>query len=134
LFLSSFERFKLAAKEAKIIVAFYFGDLNKLYKQLPEIPADMMGIDFTYSPGLEAKLLVDGFERPIAFGVLDGRNTKMEDPQEIARNLQPILERLNVTDCHITTSCGLEYLPKQYAIRKLEITAEVARLVNGESK
>jgi len=130
-FLSSMDKFNQFKGNAKILVALYFGDSGRLYDRLSEIPANMIGIDFTYSPGLLGRILADGFPKPIAFGILDGRNTRMEDAGKMARAIEPVLAKMNLSDCHITTSCGLEYLPRQYAIRKLELTAQVAKLING---
>jgi len=131
LFLSCLDKFNQFKGNANVLVAFYFGDSGRLYDRLGEIPANIIGIDFTYSPGLLGKILADGFPKPIAFGILDGRNTKTEDAGQMAHAIEPVLEKMNLTDCHITTSCGLEFLPRQYAIRKLELTAQVAKLVNG---
>jgi 5-methyltetrahydropteroyltriglutamate--homocysteine methyltransferase len=68
---------------------------------------------------------------PLAFGVLDGRNTKLENAGQIAKAIEPIIKKSSVSDYQITTSCGLEFLPRQYAIRKLELTAQIAKLLNG---
>jgi 5-methyltetrahydropteroyltriglutamate--homocysteine methyltransferase len=131
LFLSSFGRFAKTRERFRTIVTFYFGDAGRIYDRLEEIPADMIEIDFTYSPGLLDRILVDGIGKPLAFGVLDGRNTRLESADEVAKALSPILKRINISGCHITTSCGLEYLPKHYASRKLELTSQVAEIING---
>ncbi len=116
---------------AKIILAFYFGDCSAILNRLPEIEADMFGLDFTYSPTLSERLKNDGFPKPISFGILDGRNTKMERAEDIAGDLEAIIGKMNIDECHVTTSSGLEYLPKDYAVKKLELTSKVAALLNG---
>jgi 5-methyltetrahydropteroyltriglutamate--homocysteine methyltransferase len=131
LFLSSLKAFNHTKGDSKILVTFYFGDAGRLFDRLSEIPAEMLGLDFTYSPGLLNRILADGFPKPLALGILDARNTKMEEADRIAKTIEPILKKINATDCHITTSCGLEFLPRQYAIKKLELTARVAQLING---
>jgi len=131
LYLSCFNEFRENTKGARLIMAFYFGDCGRIYERLNEIPADMLGIDFTYSPGLLDKMMSDGFAMPLAFGVLDGRNTKLENAGQIAKAIEPIIKKSSVSDYQITTSCGLEFLPRQYAIRKLELTAQIAKLLNG---
>jgi 5-methyltetrahydropteroyltriglutamate--homocysteine methyltransferase len=130
LFKESFTRFVKAKGNAKIIVAFYFGDVGKIYGRLGEIPAEMIGIDFTYSPGLLDRIAVEGSPKPLSFGILDGRNTKLESASQVARSLDAPLKRI-VGQCHLTTSCGLEYLPRASAICKLKLTAEVVKLLNG---
>lgn len=131
LFKTSFAKLILQKQNSKLSLTFYFGDTGIIIDRLPEIPADIFGIDFTYSPGLLDRLSIDGFAKPIAFGILDGRNTKLESADEVAKKLKEVLNKLNVPEHHITTSCGLEFLPKKYAIKKLELTAQVARLLNG---
>lgn len=116
---------------AKIILAFYFGDCAAILDRLPEIPADMFGLDFTYSPTLLERLKSDGFSKPLSLGILDGRNTRMENPDDLAKDLNGIIEKLNDDECHVTTSSGLEFLPKDYAVKKLELTSKVAALLNG---
>jgi 5-methyltetrahydropteroyltriglutamate--homocysteine methyltransferase len=130
LFKDSFGQLLRNKGNAKTILTFYFGDTGKIYDRLGAIAADMLGIDFTYSPGLLERLASEGSPIPLSFGILDGRNTKLESASQIARSLEPIL--IKVTgDCHLTTSCGLEYLPRSYAVRKLQLTSETATLLNG---
>ncbi|MEE9552662.1 MAG: hypothetical protein V3W18_00080 [candidate division Zixibacteria bacterium] len=116
---------------AKIILAFYFGDCAVILERLPEIPVDMFGFDFSYSPTLAEQLKTDGFPKPISFGILDGRNTKMERAEDAAKILESILSKIDSDECHVTTSSGLEFLPKDYAVKKLELTSKVAALLNG---
>ncbi len=118
--------------QAKLLLTFYFGDCAAILDRLAEIDADMFGLDFSYSPGLTDRLKNYGFEKTLSLGILDGRNTKLENPDDLAGKLSGILEKLEGEECHITTSSGLEYLPRDYAIKKLELTSRVAALLNGE--
>jgi 5-methyltetrahydropteroyltriglutamate--homocysteine methyltransferase len=131
LFKASFAKLIRHKQNSKLALTFYFGDAGKVIDRLYEIPADIFGIDFTYSPGLLDKISIDGFPKPLAFGVLDGRNTRLESGDEIAKKLEKVLKKLNGREHHITTSCGLEFLPKKHAIKKLELTAQVAKMLNG---
>jgi len=131
LFKTAFPKVISGRNSAKIILAFYFADINSIYSRLTEIDVDMLGIDFTYSPGLLDKMISDKFSKPMALGMLDARNTKLENAVEIAGQITPLLKNIKGDECHIMTSCGLEYLPRGYAIKKLELTAEVAKIING---
>ncbi len=130
LFKDSFGQLLKNKGDAKIILTFYFGDMGKIYDRLGAIAADMFGIDFTYSPGLLERIASEGSPRPLSFGILDGRNTKLESASQIAKSLEPILKKVK-GDCHLTTSCGLEYLPRFYAVKKLQLTSKAAKLLNG---
>jgi 5-methyltetrahydropteroyltriglutamate--homocysteine methyltransferase len=116
---------------ARLLLSFHFGNVGIFFERLPEIPADIFGIDFTYAPGLLEKIARNGFPKPLAFGLLDGRNTKLEDAGVVALTLENSMRKVDLSDCHITTSCGLEFLPRQYAIKKLELTVQIARMING---
>ena len=131
LFKAAYAKFAQAKGMARVLLTFYFGDAGRIIDRLSEIPADMFGIDFAYSPGLADKLAVEGYPKGIAFGLIDGRNTKMESAADMARQLEQMLKRMKGDEFHITTSCGLEFLPRSYAIRKLELTSKVAGLLNG---
>ncbi len=131
LFISCLENIARSKGKAKIILAFYFGDCVPLWNHLPDFPADFLGLDFTYSPGLMDRISADGFPGSVSFGLLDGRNTRMESADELAGLLEKALAKVDSDCCHITTSCGLEFLPRDYAIRKLELTSRVAELLNG---
>ena len=113
------------------ILSFYFGDCGKIINRLNEIPVDMIGFDFTYSPNLLERLSSDGFSKPLAFGVIDGRNTRLESADAIAKILEKPLSKMNFESCLITSSCGLEFLPRQYAIKKLRAISKTAKLLNG---
>ena len=131
LFKASFVELIRHKQKSRLSLTFYFGDTGTVIDRLHEIPADIFGIDITYSPGLLDRISIDGFPRPIAFGILDGRNTKLESADEVAKKLEKVLNKLNGHEHHITTSCGLEFLPKKHAIKKLELTAQVAKMLNG---
>jgi len=130
LFRAGFANLVSVKEGARLILTFYFGNAGKIIERLGEMPADMIGIDFTYSPGLMEKIRNDGSSKPISFGIVDGRNTRIESADEIARVLEPILKKVS-GECHVSTSCGLEFLPRAYAVRKLELTSRVAGILNG---
>ena len=131
LFKSCLENIAGSKGTASIILTFYFGDCVPLWGHLADFPADIISLDLTYSPGLLDRITADGFPGPISFGILDGRNTRMESADETARSLEKALGKIDADSCHITTSCGLEFLPRDYAIKKLKLTSKVAGMLNG---
>jgi len=56
----------------------------------------------------------------LGLGLLDGRNTKLEDPDAVLRALDRILPRVQAEECYLTPSSGLEYLPRDRALAKLK--------------
>ena len=123
----------LAARKAavRLILAFYFGDAASLYPKLQGLPADVLCLDFTYSPSLPEMVATDGSSRTIAFGLLDGRNTRLEDPDQLARQLERMLGGWKADAAYLTTSSGLEYLPRDRAQLKLRRLAAVKKTFLG---
>jgi 5-methyltetrahydropteroyltriglutamate--homocysteine methyltransferase len=106
-----------------ISLATYFGDASTIFGELLNMPADMLAVDLLYGPGLAEMIVQHGSDRPIALGAIDGRNTKLDDVETVARTVDRIAEALGsrgVDELHLQPSCGLEFLPRDRANRKLE--------------
>lgn len=97
----------------------YFGDAAPLYRELQRLPIDRLGLDVTYSPKLPAVIAEQGSEKPLALGLFDGRNTRLERQEEIFPLLDRILPSLAADRVHLCPSSGLEYLPRDRARAKL---------------
>jgi 5-methyltetrahydropteroyltriglutamate--homocysteine methyltransferase len=123
----------LAARQAaaRLILAFYFGDAAPLYPKLQQLPVDGLCLDFTYSPGLPEIIAAEGSSKTLAFGLLDGRNTRLEDPAPLARQLERMLGGLKSDVAYLTFSSGLEYLPRDRAQLKLRRLAGVKKTLLG---
>jgi 5-methyltetrahydropteroyltriglutamate--homocysteine methyltransferase len=52
--------------------------------------------------------------------LLDGRNTKLDDPATVLRALDRILPNIRAEECYLNPSSGLEYLPRDRALAKLK--------------
>lgn len=122
-----------AAKgRAELGLATYFGDAAPLYRELQRLPIDRLGLDFTYSPKLPALIAEQGAEKPLALGLFDGRNTRLERREEIFPILDRILPRLAAPSVHLCPSSGLEYLPWDRARAKLETMRAVRDAYRAE--
>jgi len=114
---------------AELVLATYFGDAEPLYAQLNSIPADILALDFSYSPGLVDLIAATGASKEIAAGLVDGRTTRHEDPAAVAARAERLLRRYVLDRVHLVPSCGLEYLPRAEARAKLAtLVAARARL------
>ena len=114
----------------------YFGDASTIYGELMKMPVDMIGFDLVYGPGIVEALLHDGADRPVALGAIDGRNTKLEDVETVARTVDRVidaLDRRGVAEVHLQPSNGLEFLPRDKALRKLERMREIRDAVTRAS-
>ncbi|MBI3019239.1 MAG: hypothetical protein HYY61_05040 [Deltaproteobacteria bacterium] len=111
--------------KSKLWLTTYFGDVVPFYSKLQELPADVLGLDSTYSSKLLRHIQKEGSDKELALGLLDGRNTKLENPKEGAKALHSLDQVLKNGVCYVTTSCGLEYLPRDKAFKKLQLLEDI---------
>ena len=123
----------LAARKgtAQLALAVYFGDPAPIYEKLQTLPVDILGLDFTYSPGFVDLVARQGSSKVLALGLVDGRNTKLEDAKVLARQLERVLRGTKSGRAHLTPSCGLEYLPRDRAQLKLKHLVTVKKTFLG---
>jgi 5-methyltetrahydropteroyltriglutamate--homocysteine methyltransferase len=122
----------LAARKgsAEFALAVYFGDAAPLYEKLQRLPVDVLGLDFTYSPSLIDRVAA-GSAKKLALGLVDGRNTKLEDAGAVAKQLERMARASGLGQAYLTSSCGLEYLPRDRAQSKLRHLATIKRTFAG---
>jgi 5-methyltetrahydropteroyltriglutamate--homocysteine methyltransferase len=117
------------APNAALELYVYFGDATPIYDRLQALPIDVLGLDFTYSPGLVRKMAADGSAKGIGFGLIDGRNTKLDDELEVLTTIERLVPKISGERIYLNPSCGLEYLPRDRAQRKLKhLVALAAKL------
>lgn len=119
---------------AQLALTVYFGDPAPLYGKLQKLPVDILGLDFTYNPGLVDVVARDGSSKPLALGLVDGRNTRLEDPKTVAQRLERILCKLPSERAVLSPSCGLEYLPRDRAQLKLLRLTETKKMFLGGAR
>lgn len=122
----------LAARKgsAEFALAVYFGDAAPLYEKLDRLPVDVLGLDFTYSATLVDRVAQSSAKK-LALGLVDGRNTKLEDAGAVAKQLERIAHAKGLRQAYLTPSCGLEYLPRDRAQAKLRHLATIQRTFSG---
>jgi len=120
--------------DVKVSLVTYFGDAMPIYGEFLKMPVDMLGFDLTYGPKVADLIVSQPPDVPVQLGALDGRNTKLDDVEQVASVVGRVAEALNakgVSEIHLTSSCGLEFLPRDRAKRKLERISEIADVVSG---
>jgi len=109
----------------------YFGDAAPLYQKLASLNVDVLGLDFTYSARFFEQVAAQGSPLPLALGLLNGRNAQLEDPAAIARQVEKVLHRVGGARAYLGPSCGLEFLPREVAIAKLQLLPRIRAAVRG---
>ena len=123
---------KLAAQKgaAQLILSVYFGNPTALYERLQTLAVDALALDFTYNPKLIDMLAV-GSSKMLFAGLLDGRNTRLEDASTLARTVEKVMKASRNQTAYLTPSCGLEYLPRDRACLKLKLAVTVKKMIEG---
>jgi len=120
-----------AGNRLQLALYVYFHDCAALYEKLANLPVDVLGIDFTYNPKLAEQVSAAGSPIPLGLGLVDGRNTMLENPGTMARQIERLLPRIAGGCAYLGTSSGLEYLPRDRAYAKLELLSKIVALVKG---
>jgi len=128
------ERVVKSGGRLAIALYVYFRDPGPLYERLAALPVDVLGLDFTYSPNLVDVVASAGSPIPLGLGLVDGRNTRLEDPSAVARTMEKMLPKIAGEMAYLGPSCGLEYLPRDRAYAKLELLERIRAALAGQAR
>lgn len=114
--------------QAKTILCVYFQDISGLFPEIFKLPFEVFSLDFVM--GKNNFNIIKDFpgEKELGLGLIDARNTKLEEVSEIVNGIQAMSSIVSTDKMHIHPNCGLEFLPRANAYKKL------ARLVEGARK
>jgi 5-methyltetrahydropteroyltriglutamate--homocysteine methyltransferase len=122
---------ELKENETETTLATYFGDAKRCGPRLYDFSVRTFGFDLVSGP--ENIQLVKDLppEKKLQAGVVDSRNTKLEDADELSREIEELAELVGHNSVRVAPSAGLEYLPREKARAKLVRLVEAARRVTG---
>ncbi len=100
-------------------------------RELAECRATHLSLEAA-QPGLDPALLRDVPNKVIVLGVLDLGSREAETPEVVAERIRAALEVLPPERLVVAPDCGMKYLPRDLAFRKLEAMVAGARLVRDE--
>jgi 5-methyltetrahydropteroyltriglutamate--homocysteine methyltransferase len=83
-------------------------------------------------PRLDPEVLRDVADKTIVLGVLDLGSNEVETPAVVAERIRKALTVLAPERLVVAPDCGMKYLPRERAFRKLEAMVAGARLVREE--
>jgi len=125
------DKAKKTNRKLELALYVYFDDCAPLYEKLLELPVDIVGVDLISSPKLSDMIVAIGSPKPLALGVLDGRNKHMEQAADVARKVQVLFPRIQGGRAYLGPSCGLEYLTSEIAVAKFALLPKVLAQLNG---
>ena len=105
-----------------------FGDSGDVLGELVELDVEAVGVDF-YATDLEA--LPRPFPKTLVAGVVDARNSLLEEPEELAKFGRELLEELE-GELHLVSNGDLQFVPEKIARQKVLRLGEAARILKEE--
>ena len=83
-------------------------------------------------PGLDPEVLRELPSKVVVLGVLDLGSPEAEKPEAVAERIRRALEAVAPERLVVAPDCGMKYLPRDLAFRKLEAMVAGARIVRDE--
>jgi 5-methyltetrahydropteroyltriglutamate--homocysteine methyltransferase len=96
--------------------------------QLADTIADQISIE-SAQPGIDLGVLRDLAPKKVILGVLDLADPAAESAEQVAGRLQRALGFIDARRLIAGPDCGMKYLPRQTAFKKLKALAEGAQIV-----
>ena len=114
---------------ARTTIFVAFGGVGPFLDDLLMLPFDVIGLDLAQGASTIAALRTTEVDRGIAFGLVDARNTRLEDSKAVAKTVLSFADRVPLDRSFLCPSNGLEFLPRVRAREKLEVVVTAASLV-----
>jgi 5-methyltetrahydropteroyltriglutamate--homocysteine methyltransferase len=105
-----------------------FGDSGDILGELLELDIEAIGVDF-YATDLEA--LPRPFPKSLLAGVVDARNSLLEEPEHLAKFGRQLLEELD-GGLHLVPNGDLQFVPEKIAREKVLRLGKVSRILKEE--
>ena len=129
----------LEGVEGETVLHTCFGYAHIVHERLDGYPflRELNGCAATHlsleaaQPGLDPDALRDVPDKVIVLGVLDLGSSEAETPEVVATRIERALEVLPPERLVVAPDCGMKYLTRELAFRKLEAMVAGARLVDG---
>lgn len=105
-----------------------FADAGPVLGELAGLDVDAVGVDF-YATDVDA--LPRPFPKTLLAGVVDARNSLLEEPEDIVKFGRRLLEELE-GDLHLVPNGDLQFVPRKIAREKVLRLGEAARILKEE--
>jgi 5-methyltetrahydropteroyltriglutamate--homocysteine methyltransferase len=105
-----------------------FGDSGDILGELLKLDIEAIGVDF-YATDLAA--LPRPFPKSLLAGVVDARNSLLEEPEQLAKFGRQLLDELD-GGLHLVPNGDLQFVPEKIAREKVLCLGEVSRILKEE--
>jgi len=110
---------------AEFVVQTYFGDVAPLLPKLLDLPTHGIGIDLFET---DISTLGEQASKGLVLGVVDSRESYVEDPRWIADTARKFCEQVDIQDIVFAPNSDLKFLPQEIANQKLEALSKASEL------
>lgn len=115
-----------AASSSRLELHLPFAAGADLVNKTKDFPFRAVHFDFTKDgKKLFDALLAASPKYDVGFGLINARNTRLEAVEPLIDMLRTWVERTQPLQLYATTSCGLEFLPRDTALAKLKLLARI---------
>ncbi len=112
----------------EFVVQTYFGDVAPVLTKLLDLPIYGIGIDLFET---DISALREQASKALVLGVVDSRESYVEDPRWIADTARKFCEQVDVQDLVFASNSDLKFLPQEIANQKLEALSKASELFEG---
>ena len=121
----------LRGRKAKTVIHVPFRAPAAVYDAIKDLPWTAIGLDLVEAP--EGWNLIPKIPagRTVALGLVDARNTRLEDPARVAQDVHRARSMRSDLSWQLCTTASLEYLPVDRAAMKVARLTEAARLASA---
>lgn len=105
-----------------------FGNAGEMLGELVELDVEAIGVDF-YATNVA--VLPRPFPKTLLAGVIDARNSLLEEPEEIAEFGRQLLDELE-GELHLVPNGDLQFVPEKIAREKVRRLGKAARILKEE--
>ncbi|RLI85654.1 MAG: hypothetical protein DRP01_05765 [Archaeoglobales archaeon] len=116
---------ELTDVKSETILMTYFDSAERIFPEVLDFGFDTIGLDFVEGYEENLKIVEEFSFEGINVGIFDGRNTKMEDLNEIRERLERIISIGNFKRIYVSPNTGLEFLPRIKAYEKMRLVSSL---------
>jgi len=100
-----------------------FGSLSNALPDILDFPVDVVGVDLLKTR--LSQLSEYSIDKRLYLGVLDGRNTLLEDCETVVSTVENLFRKTGLKNADVGPTCELEFLPFELAVDKVKKLGEV---------
>ena len=118
----------LTGRTARTVIHVPFGAPSAVFEAIRDLPWSAIGLDLVEAPAGWDILPRVPEGRTVVLGLVDARNTRLEDPMDLARAIERARAARPDLEFQLSPSASLEYLPADRAEQKVSRLVEAAKI------